>query len=330
MVTFIDAKLNNLPDRFLQIISEELKSQSGYNLREEVFFPLRYDRNQPQTVQHKYIAQKFMPKDSRLGDGYYWGSIGTTSQNVVRSLAEQYTGEMEGDGVDLDTLLKGERGKRGTWTIAYDWLWNCKYPRWLNDYYWQYLKDKVNTDSNWIEFREISKPVSPDYLVSKGMVKGPDLNSPPPVIKPASLIPKNQQLSMEIKLEERDRQLLLFNSSAEGKVVICPSFGYGLHTRINGVLVQLPQDDAWARQSDQDFKFKKKGIEEFLAVVLPTPLDMENFLPEPEEEVIPELTNHRFELIFAELEKQQDWHIFHQTFQVRSQKNKSHKKSKSD
>ena len=318
MVTLIDVKLNNLPSRFLQVISEELKSQSGYNLREEVFFPLRYDRDQPQTVQHKYIAQKFMTKDPRLGDGYYWGSIGTTSQNVVRSLSEQYTEEIERDGVDLDTLLKGERGKRGTWTIAYDWLWNCKYPRWLNDYYWQYLIDKANTDSYWIEFHEKGYD---QLAISPGKnIGGPYLNVPISIVDKLSIIPRNKPLLMQVNLGYSDPQLLLFNKSEQGKLVICPSFGYGLNTRMNSASVEFPQKDSWAYQSQQYFQFKKKGIEEFIAVVLPTPLDMDNFLPEPEEEVIPELTNQRFELVFTELERQQDCPIFYQVFEVRSQK----------
>ncbi|MDJ1182116.1 hypothetical protein [Roseofilum casamattae] len=326
MVALIQEQSSDFLVRFLQSIAEELKAQSGFNLREEVFFPLRYDRDRPKTVQHKYIAQKLMPKDSRLGDGYYWGSISTTSQNVARSIAGQYSQEMKEDGVDLDILLQGKPGQRGTWEIAYDWLWDCKYPRWLNDNYWNHLICKAKTYSDWIQFSEEDNSCTATDSRNSVMSKGPALErlSRENRSKPSTIV-KNQHLFMQIDLEYRDRQLLLLNRSEQGKLVISPSSGYGLNTRMNAAPLQLPQKEAFAYTSEQYFKFKKKGIEEFLAIVLPTQLDMQNFLPDPEQELIPELTNHRFELIFSELEKQRDWHIFYQAFQVRSQKSKKQK-----
>jgi hypothetical protein len=139
--------------KFLNDVAVELKTQPvpRFNLREEVFFPLRYDKNRPVTFQQVQIAQE-MSQDSRLGKGDYATSIGTTAQNVVLAMVNIYKEEMEKDGVNVDILLNGHQGQRGSWREVYYWLWNHKYLRCLDENGWKILQNKAKSNCPWIQF----------------------------------------------------------------------------------------------------------------------------------------------------------------------------------
>jgi hypothetical protein len=298
--------------KFINAITAELKTQSGFNLREEVFFPLRYNKKRPITVQHREIARDLMPKeDPRLGLGDYVTSIGTTSQNVVQAIAHQYQDELKQDGVDLNILVNGNRGQRGTWQAVYYWLWNHKYPRWLNDNSWKILQEKAKPNLGWIEFK-----TDKEMAEFPGGTKAPSLRLPPPSVPEIPpTIPANQLLWMRIDLEYSNYQLLLFNRSQQGKYLLCPSFGYAKNSIIDKPPILLPQKDSFADQTGQKFIFEEMGKEEFLAIAVEKPLNLPWLTPK-QEEALPEWNAERIKELFEQLEQQDQWHIFYQSFDV--------------
>lgn len=305
---------------FLNKIAEELKTPPGLNIREEVFFPLRYAKNRPVTVQHTTIARDDMPKDDRLGKGDYVTSIGTTSQNVVQAMVNKYKEEMAKDEVNIDILVNGQQGQRGTWREVYKWLWEQKYPRWLEAHSWDILREKATSPANWIGFltEEDKEKVVAGEKVLGGGFRGAYLDLPPapepePEITP--IIPANKRLLMQIDLEYPQYQLLLFNRSEAGTVLYCPSFGYAPQPIIEKPPVVLPQRDSWAGETKQNFLFKDKGQEEFLAIVLAKPLNLP-WLAASKQEGIPKWNGQRILEVFNHLEQSGEWQVFYQSFEV--------------
>ncbi|MBW4682631.1 MAG: hypothetical protein KME19_21435 [Microcoleus vaginatus WJT46-NPBG5] len=297
--------------KFLNNIAAELKKQPGFLIREEVFFPLRYDKNRPVTVQDRQIAEEWMPKDSRLGKGDYATSIGTTSQNVRRAITNQYKEEMEKDGVNVALLLNGQQGQRGTWREAYSWLWNYKYLRWLEAHSWEILQSKAKSPANWLQFLTEEEMVAAQR---KGLIIPPP---PPSVKKVTPTVPANQSLWMVIDLALQNYQLLLLSGSQQKQCLLCPSSAYAPNSIIEKSPILLPQKHSWAAQDEnkQNFMFEEAGKEEFLAIALEKPLSLPWLTPH-EEEALPEWNAERIKELFDELEQQENWKVFYQSFEV--------------
>ncbi|MEG4515898.1 MULTISPECIES: hypothetical protein [unclassified Microcoleus] len=303
--------------KFLDDIAAEMKTQPAFNDRESLFFPLRFDKNRPVAVQHKEIAENLMPKDPLLGGVNYASSIGTTVQNIVsamvgrletehkKAISGLYEAEMRTDGVDVDSLLNGKKGERGTWEVVYDWLWHHKYLRWLDENGWQILQEKAKSPPNWLQFLEMS--------ALQAGTRSPTLRLPPPEIKPT--IPANEELWMAIDLECPNYQLLLFNRSEQGKFLLCPSFGYAVNSIIKKSHFCLPQSESFAGKTEQKFIFEQTGQEEFLAIAVEKHLNLDWLIPR-QEEALPEWNAERIKELFEQLEKQDKWQVFYQTFDV--------------
>jgi hypothetical protein len=305
--------------KFLDDIAAEMKTQPAFNDRESLFFPLRFDKNRPVAVQHKEIAENLMPKDPLLGGVNYVSSIGTTVQNIVsamvgrletehkKAISGLYEAEMRTDGVDVDSLLNGKKGEKGTWEVVYDWLWNYKYLRWLDKNGWQILQEKAKAPPNWIKF------LTEDEVAILGKNRGSYLKPPPPELTPT--IPANQRLLMAIDLEYPNYQLLLLNRSEQGTVLHCPSFGYALNPIMEKPPILLPQKDSWAHKTNQEFIFKETGKEEFLAIVLEKPLNLDWLTPQ-RQDALPKCNAERIKELFNQLQQQGNWHVFYQSFDV--------------
>ena len=296
-------------EKFLDEIAAELKTQPGLELREreEVFFPLRYDKNRPVTFQHLQIAQELMPQDPRIGRGDYATSIGTTEQNVVQAIVNLYQEEMEKDLVNINIFLSGQKRPRGSWRKIYHWLWNHKYLRWLDKNGWQILQEKAKSPDNWIKF------LTEEEVAILGKNRGSYLEIPPPEV--TTNIPAKQRLLMTIDLEYPNYQLLLFNRSEQGTVLYCPSFGYALNPIMDKPHIYLPQKDSLAEKTGQKFIFKETGKEEFLAIVLETPMNLDWLTPQ-RQEALPKCNAERIQELFNQLEQQGTWHVFYKSFEV--------------
>ncbi|MBW4493295.1 MAG: hypothetical protein KME26_09450 [Oscillatoria princeps RMCB-10] len=314
-----------------------------------MFFPLRYAKNCPLTVQHKKIAE-WMKKDPRLGDGKYAASIGTTSQNVLRAIVNKYEEEMTKDGVDVNILLNEQKGQGGTeqeeqggteqgeqggtkskgrkkgqgviWRLAYEWLWKHKYPRWLeaNRQWleansWELLREKAKSPANWIQFK------TNEEAAQLGVDRGPILPPAPPAVqKHPATIPANQSLWMVIDLKFDKSAVLLLNRSQDGECLLCPSSAYAPNAIMEEPPLLLPQKDSWAALDEEktNFKFDKLGKEEFLAIVLKQPLNLPWLTPREDEELI-EWNCERIMDLFDHLEHLEqpgEWPVFYQSFEV--------------
>jgi hypothetical protein len=307
-------------EKFLNDIAAKLKTQPGFKDRELLFFPLRFDKDRPVAVQHKEIAEQLMPKDPLLGSVNYVSSIGTTVQNVVsamigrletehkKAISGLYEAEMRADRIDVDSLLNGKKGEKGTWEVVYDWLWNHKYLRWLDENGWQILQEKAISAPDWIQFKSQQEMAS-----SKRTPKRP----PASVQKVASKIPAYEALWMVVDLAYSNYQLLLFNRSGEGQYLLCPSLEFAPNGMIDKSPILLPQQGSYADDYDEkeNFTFEVIGQEEFLAIVLEKPLKLDWLTPR-EEDSLPECNGKRFKELFDELEQQENWQVFYQSFDV--------------
>lgn len=314
--------------KFLDDIALELKTQPGFNEVEQLFFPLRFNKNIPTLYKHKYIAEKMMrPEASNLPIDFYSKSIGTTMQNIISAMVGRsakkylprtaanketnkpsikglYEADMRADGIDIDSLLTTKPGEKGSWEVVYHWLWNHKYLRWLEENGWDILQKKAKSPSNWLQFLEMS--------ALQAGTKAPSLRLPAK-IKPT--IPANEELWMAIYIEFTNYQLLLFNRSKQGKLLLCSSFGYAENATIEKSPFLLPKSDSLAGKTEQKFIFKEMGEEEFLAIALEKPLSLPWLIPS-EEEPLPEWNAKRMKELFDCMEKQNNWQIFYQSFEV--------------
>ncbi|MBD2481158.1 hypothetical protein [Planktothrix sp. FACHB-1365] len=322
-------------EKFLNEIADQLKEQPGFNDVEELFFPLRFDKNRPTLYKHTDIAENLMrPEGFKLPPDFYSKSITQTVQNIVNimigRLEKKYTpikakketikpaikglyaAEMRADGVDVDSLLNKEQGEKGNWKVVYNWLWNYKYPRWLEANSWELLREKAQSPAHWIQF--LTK--EDQQKVLDGDLRGAYLKRPPtpePEIPP--IIPVNEKLRMRIDLEYPQYQLLLFNRSEAGTVLHCPSFGYAVNSIIEQPPILLPQKESWAGQTNQFFLFQDKGQEEFLGIVLKEPLNLPWLIPQ-EQDVLPKWEGERVMQLFSHLQQSGDWQVFYQSFDV--------------
>lgn len=309
-------------EKFLSDIVAELKTQPGFNDRELLFFPLRFDKHRPVAVQHQEIAEQLMPKDPFLGSVNYVSSIGTTVQNIVsgmvgrletkhkKAISGLYEAEMRADEVDVDSLLNGKQGEGSPWKVVYDWLWNKKYLRWIDENGWQILQEKAISAPDWIQFKSQQQMASAK--------RAPKRRSPPASAqKVASKIPAHEALWMVVDLAYSNYQLLLFNRSAEGQYLLCPSLEFAPNAMIKKPPILLPQKSPWYDDPDEkeNFTFEVVGQEEFLAIVLEKPLKLDWLTPR-EEDSLPECNGQRFKELFDELEQQEKWQVFYQSFEV--------------
>jgi len=143
--------------------------------------------------------------------------------------------------------------------------------------------------------------------------KAPSLRLPSPKIKPT--IPANEELWMAIDIECPNYQLLLFNRSQQGKFLLCPSFGYAVNAIIEKSPFLLPESDSLAGKTEQKFIFEETGKEEFLAIALEKPLSLPWLIP-CEDDALPEWNAERIKELFEQLEKQDNWQVFYQSFEV--------------
>jgi len=109
-------------------------------------------------------------------------------------------------------------------------------------------------------------------------------------------------------------QMLLLYRSAETKYVLCPSLGYAPNG-VNKPPMTLPQKPSVADDNKEKFTFEELGKEEFLAIAVETPLNLDWLAPCKDED-IPVWNAERLKELFEQLEQQDTWQIFYQSFEV--------------
>lgn len=292
----------DLHDNFLEQITDECFSSGGQerNLREKTFLKLRFhpNHNGDNFKQHIEIA-KLMEKTPGL-EGDCTAGINTTCQNVVRTITQQYDLEMRNNDVNVDSLLNGERGKKGAWQIVYTWLKEYKFPRWRTDWIWQTWQKQAQSKRDWIHFDK--------YDCRRGMVVP---------IPPSNQIEMNKPLIMQIKLEHLERYLLLLNrgkddNNNETKYLVCPSQAFAPKLEPVANLRYLPQSGAMC----QEIQFNAAGREEYIGIIVDKMVENVTWLNPSPQEPAPIWDEVRIYELWQELEKQANCQFFYQSFEV--------------
>jgi hypothetical protein len=303
----------NLKQNFQNQIAESLFPG---NLSEEKacflrrFAPENHPDNRAST--NKEIA-KLMREDLVV---YCENKINQTIRKVIEVVHKAYEEEMKADGVNTEALLNLKAGgtlkgkedeeshkKFSPWKEVYKWLWNHKYLRWVDINGWEILKKQAKTAPDWIQFLTEQEMVS----VGVGIRALKPLSPRSSARKIDPTIPINQPLLMIVDLAYPNYQMLLLYRSAEMKYILCPSFGYAPNG-VNQPPMRLPQNQ-------EKFTFEELGKEEFLAIAVEKPVSLPWLIPR-EEDPLPEWNAERLKELFEQLEKQGNWQVFYQIFEV--------------
>jgi hypothetical protein len=295
-----------LIDKFLEEINSSCFPVNGggnKKIREQAFLKKRFDPKnyEPKLIQHTELARQINEELNEKCES----AIGTTCQNVVRALVEQYRSEMTTDGVDVDCLVKGSKGQKGAWEIGYRWLHDLKFPRWLTqekNRVWQAWKTEAKPDVAKVCFNEVSD--SCRGMTGKSRHK--------------EQIYLDRDYSMTIELDQySDYYLLLLNQGQtyqgkETKYLVCPSPAFAPHLQPVKVRFTLPQSGS---QFDV-INFDEPGREEYLGILVKERPNLPDWMIEAEEDVLQTWDELRIYQLWQEINKQRDYQIFYQSFEV--------------
>jgi hypothetical protein len=115
-----------------------------------------------------------------------------------------------------------------------------------------------------------------------------------------------------VNWQRENRYLLLLNQGTSGKkYCFCPSKGFAISGELSGEKMCLPQKGSVARA----IKFKEKGNEHFLGIVMEKPLDLAWLRPN-NQDLVPSLDVGRLNELLEKLEIQGNWQLFYKSFEV--------------
>lgn len=299
-----------LQQDFMQRIANQVfgASLSEEKTKEKRCFLRRFDPEN-KFKQNQEIAS--LIRDDMNG-GYCVKTMSRTIREVIEGLVKEYEAEIKADQVDPESWIKRNRAEKGAWKEVYDWLWNHKYLRWLQDHSWEILQSKAKSPDNWLKF------VPNEELVAqqKGLIRQ---LIPPSLQKIIPIIPADQPLLMRINLALSNYQLLLFYRSEQEQLLLCPSSAYAPNSIIDKPQIWLPQEKSLFYEDERKFTFDEKPKAEFLAIALEKPLSLPWLTDcEEEEEGIPKLDAEKITELLDQLEHQKNWQVFYQSFEVES------------
>ena len=97
--------------------------------------------------------------------------------------------------------------------------------------------------------------------------------------------------------------------------LICPSGEFSPNSKIEQIPWLIPTQGSIAKEVDMKFNFPTVGTEEFLAIVIEQPLELEWFNVREGEETA-ECSPQRLVELWEQLEKNKNWRSFYQSFEV--------------
>lgn len=323
----------SLPQIFIDEIGSDLFKEDK---EKQSCFLHRFDRaNHPdnnkddkEKAQNKAVAE-LINRD--LNQTYCKKNIGHTIRKVLEVLYGEYGEEMKADGVAVDKLFnvgKGgklksankeddsegknqeqSQGKFSPWQEVYKWLWGEKFLRFI----WEKCQEKADAGKAWMEFcknEEIPDILSqPRGLVLEELEELRQEKMPKiPLLQPQSLL--------LFFPPETKGYFLLLNKGNKGCYVLCPSLGYAVNCCLKSTVI-LPQGEARAGQNKLGLKYDALGVEEFIAIAHPEPLNLPWLDVSKEKgEIAPALTSDRLLELWEEFEKQGEWRGYYQAFEV--------------
>ena len=220
----------------------------------------------------------------------------------MKPLLEAYRSEIQQDYrdvADFDFNLWESPGRGGFSPpkAALKWLWNCKYPRWLEQQdLWGRLLNQAQPAGQRIEMKEIPNPK-----------RAPNRSRP-------SVLTQHEfyQCFLDFKMAGH---LLLLGKDSREVYCLCPSPGCAPDTQLSttGPIV-LPQPSSRLAANGEYLSFSSLGTEAFLAVVTPEPLGLSWTKPGGEDDYFTLTTDSLVEL-YKTINKQET-HLFYRAFEV--------------
>ncbi|HEY9612867.1 MAG TPA: hypothetical protein V6C93_26190 [Allocoleopsis sp.] len=219
--------------------------------------------------------------------------FGTDLQWVVKTLVSEFESQMQQDGVNIEFLTAGDKGKKGKWLVVYDWLWQKHYPHWVLEQQWQELVAKAEKADDWLQVKSVERT----------------LRMPEPR---QSTVPLKTEVYLLVNLSWGNRYLLLLYQGTDGmKYCLCPSQGFAPSGELSEQEMYLPQTGAITKS----MVFEEVGKEHFLGIVLEKPLELPWLRPN-DGEPVPSLNANRLNELLEKLEQQGNLQLFYKSFDV--------------
>jgi|SRR5919199_1283093 hypothetical protein len=219
--------------------------------------------------------------------------FGTDLQWIVKTLVSEFEPQMKQDGVDIEFLTAGNKGEKGKWNEAYNWLWQKHFPRWVLEQQWQELVAKAEKVDDWLQVKSVKRT----------------LRMPEPR---QSTVPLKTEVYLLINLNWVNRYLLLLYQGTDGmKYCLCPSKGFAPSGELSDKEMYLPQVGA----REASMYFQEVGTEHFIGIVLEQSLDLAWLRPN-EGEPVPCLNANRLNELLEKLEQQGNSQLFYKSFDV--------------
>ncbi|WP_254174773.1 hypothetical protein [Planktothrix pseudagardhii] len=288
---------------FLNDLATELFKDdvNGVKKEKECFFKLRFNPENYK-ISNKNIKEE---KDDLLTLikkqlGYAPTNIARLQRQVIENLITIYQQELIQDNVNIEALTHAEPGQKGIWQQVYHWLHDKKFPRWQFNQLWEQFKQQGNPQPDWIKFAP----------TVRGMYWEEPVNSTP-------TIPCDLPLRMELNLNYPQSYLLLLNRelNTNTRFLVCPSLAFAPDNKIDQPPILLPQMGSIATQKNRFIKFDGEGVEEYLGIVSEKPIEIDGLTRNPKQQ-FPILEDDILNQLWQQLQQQQNWQVFYQSFQV--------------
>ena len=308
--TQISAKVNSLQEKFIEELSGELFSGSKASEAQRLCFQLRFHpRNWEE--EHKNIGAEIERERQPKGEesrGFAVSSINDTVKKVVRKVKEKFADAMRADGVPVELLDSGKRGRpsdgESRWEIVYNWLWETEFPR----RGWALSKQIATCALEELQMQPVAEDTRRDLKDAKR-----DWEDDIPEVC-GNTIQKGKPYRLQVELQQQGC-LLLINQGVSGtKYLLCPSKAFAPVCEIGAAApMALPQKEALKKTP---LTFEAAGDEFFLAIVTEQPLQLSWVRPEchPKDEI--DISDERLREIFQKVAQQPSCQVFYKTFAV--------------
>lgn len=306
--------VSNMPfleKEYLECISKQIFPG---NVRPEFQYWTFIQRFDPNNYYLKSIdiAKGLVQMKQDIDENYVSG-INQHIKEVIKKLDRVFRDELAQDGITEEQLGLGQKRDPGRysadmkspWQIAYEWLWEIKYSRWLQDYIWNNWKQRAQTNIEWIQFCD-----RPAGYASKGMKI--------PQALPKETIPINTPLSLKINFERPGSYLILFNRGQDKqgnttKYLVTPSQAFAPSYQLLEKTILIPQQDAILYEDG--IEFDTEGKEEYIGIVIDNPLNLPWLNPDPDNPALEWQGKHLKE-VWEQLRAQDNWRVFYRDFNV--------------
>lgn len=302
-----------LDKEFLEDIKKDIfPGHSPSEVQINIFMERFLRNNYP--IKNIEIGRHLEKKHGHESCGTYSERINQHMPQIIRKTYNAFADELNADDIFPKHLgLDGNavRGNPGTkrnrpWEVIWNWLWQTKYPLWVEDFIWNKWCKESREDQDWIQLC-VTEEFNP---------RGFKFNNLP---EPESPVPVNTPITLKINIDHPGEYLILLNrgSAKNGtttKNLIAPSCGIPQYQLVEpGTLLTYDQ------KNEIDFHFDAEGKEEYLGILIKESLDID-WLKKPASDEPLEWQGEHLEEIWNSIHNKNSCQIFYRNFEVVSTK----------